>query len=91
MALETALQGITVNAVCPGWVDSEMFQRTLANISAKTKMPEEKAREILARESPQNRIMQPEEVAHAVVWLACDEARGITGQAINISGGQLMH
>ena len=91
MALETATSGITVNAVCPGWVESEMFQSALDNITAKTKMPEEKVREILAKESPQNRIIQPEEIAFAVVCLACDEARGITGQAIGVSGGQVMH
>jgi NAD(P)-dependent dehydrogenase (short-subunit alcohol dehydrogenase family) len=90
MALETAASGITVNAVCPGWVESEMFQSALATISEKTKMTEEEARAVLAKDSPQNRIIQPEEIASAVVWLACDEARGITGQAINVSGGQVM-
>lgn len=90
MALETATSGITVNAVCPGWVESDMFHTALATISAKTKMTPEQAREHLAKESPQNRIIQPEEIASATVWLACEEARGITGQAINVSGGQVM-
>ena len=90
MALETATAGITVNAICPGWVESEMFQEAIANISAKTKMTEEQARAILAKDSPQNRIIQPEEIAQAVIWLCCEEARGITGQAIGVSGGQVM-
>jgi NAD(P)-dependent dehydrogenase (short-subunit alcohol dehydrogenase family) len=91
MALETATQGITVNAVCPGWVESEMFQSALANITAKTKMTEEQARAALAKEIPQNRIIQPQEIASAVVWLAGDDAYGVTGQAIGVSGGQVMH
>jgi len=90
MALENASSGITVNAVCPGWVDTEMVARAVQTISAKTKTSPEKARDYLAGESPQQRIIQPEEVAFAAVWLACDEARGINGQAINVCGGQVM-
>ena len=91
MALESATSGVTVNAVCPGWVETEMVERTVATISGKTKMSPEKAREYLAGESPQKRIIQPEEIAFATVFLACDEARGINGQAINVCGGQVMH
>ncbi len=91
MALETATSGITVNALCPGWVETEMAQKAVNTISAKTKISPEKARETLAAESPQKRIIEPEEIAFATVWLACDEARGITGQAINICGGQVMY
>jgi NAD(P)-dependent dehydrogenase (short-subunit alcohol dehydrogenase family) len=91
MALETATSSITVNAICPGWVESEMFQSALETISSKTKMTEEQARAILAKDSPQNRIMQPDEIASAVLWLCSDGARGVTGQAIGISGGQVMH
>ena len=87
MALENATSGITVNAVCPGWVDTEMVARAVQTISGKTKVSPEKARDYLAGESPQKRIIQPEEVAFATVWLACDEARGINGQAINVCGG----
>jgi NAD(P)-dependent dehydrogenase (short-subunit alcohol dehydrogenase family) len=90
MALETATSGITVNAVCPGWVDSEMFHEAMRTISSKTKCTLEQARERLAGESPQQRIIQPDEVAATVVWLASDGARGITGQAISVSGGQVM-
>ncbi len=90
MALETATSGITVNAVCPGWVDTDMAQKAISTISSKTKVSTEKAREYLAADCPQKRIIQPEEVAFVTVWLACDEAKGITGQGINIDGGQVM-
>ena len=90
MALETATSGITVNAICPGWVESDMLYAAIQTISAKTKRPAEEAREFLASESPQKRIIQPEEIASATVWLASEEARGVTGQAINVCGGQVM-
>ncbi|MBZ5503073.1 MAG: SDR family oxidoreductase [Acidobacteriia bacterium] len=90
MALETATSGITVNAVCPGWVDTEMVGKAVQTISSKTKMTAEQARDMLAADSPQKRIFAPEEIAFATVWLACDESRGITGQAIDVSGGQVM-
>ena len=91
MAMETATSGITVNAVCPGWVDTEMADRAIQTISAKTKVSAEKAREYLAADCPQKRIIQPEEIGFATVWLACDEAKGMTGQGINVDGGQVMH
>ena len=90
MALETAASGITVNAVCPGWVETDMVQNAVATISAKTRVSAEKAREYLANDSPQKRILDPEEIASTVVFLACEQARGITGQAIDVSGGQVM-
>lgn len=90
MAIETAASGITVNAICPGWVETDMAAKAVGIISEKTKVTAEKARELLAAESPQKRIIQPEEIAFATVWLACEEARGITGQGINIDGGQTM-
>jgi len=90
MALETATSGITVNAVCPGWVDTDMAEKAIQTIAAKTKVSPDKAREYLAADCPQKRIIQPEEVAFATVFLACDEARGVTGQGINVDGGQVM-
>ena len=90
MALETAASGITVNAVCPGWVESEMLHEAIRTISKKTHCTPEQAREKLASENPQSRIIQPEEVAYITVELASDAAKGITGQAISISGGQVM-
>ncbi len=90
MALETATSGITVNAVCPGWVETDIVEKAVSTISAKTKVTAEKAREYLAGDSPQKRILEPGEIAFTVVWLACEQARGITGQAIDVSGGQVM-
>jgi NAD(P)-dependent dehydrogenase (short-subunit alcohol dehydrogenase family) len=90
MALETATSGVTVNAVCPGWVATDMIQRAVETINAKTGMAPDQALQFLANESPQKRILQPEEVAAAVIWLASDAAQGVTGQAINVSGGQVM-
>jgi 3-hydroxybutyrate dehydrogenase len=90
MALETATAGITVNAICPGWVESDMLREAIQTISAKTGGSPEQARAYLENDSPQKRIVQPQEVAHLVVALASDEALGITGQAISVSGGQVM-
>ncbi len=90
MALETATSGITVNAVCPGWVSTDMAEKAVTTISGKTKVSAEKAREILANDSPQKRILDPEEIASTVVFLACEQARGITGQGIDVCGGQVM-
>ena len=90
MALETASSGITVNAVCPGWVETDIVQTAVDNITAKTNRTPEQVREFLARESPQNRIFRPGEIASVVVWLASDDAQAITGQAIDVSGGQVM-
>ena len=89
VALECARKGVTVNAVCPGWVDTEMTDASVANIKGKTKMTETDARAYLASQSPQNRLMTADEVAALVVWLCGDEAAGITAQAINLDGGQL--
>ncbi len=89
MAVELAKTGVTVNAVCPGFVDTEMTQRTIANIVAKTKRTPEDARKSLEEMNPQRRLIQPEEVADVVAMLCSDAARGINGQAIPIDGGQV--
>jgi len=90
MALETATSGITVNAICPGWVATEMVERAVETISAKTGRAPHQALEFLANESPQKRILPPEEIAAAAVWLASDQAQGVTVQAIHVAGGQVM-
>ncbi|MDW8328112.1 MAG: SDR family NAD(P)-dependent oxidoreductase [Anaerolineales bacterium] len=90
LAAEFAAQHITVNAVCPGYVDTPMTERSVANIAARTKLSEAEARAALERTSPQNRLITPEEVAHVVVMLVGEDARGITGQAINVDGGAVM-
>lgn len=89
VALECARKGVTVNAVCPGWVDTEMTDGSVANISAKTKMSDAEARAFLASQSPQNRLMTADEIAGLVEYLCGDAAAGITAQAINVDGGQL--
>jgi NAD(P)-dependent dehydrogenase (short-subunit alcohol dehydrogenase family) len=90
LALEMAPHHITVNAVCPGYVDTPMTDRTIANISARTGRTGPEARAFLEATSPQNRLITPEEVAAVVVFLASDEARGINGQGINVDGGTVM-
>lgn len=88
LAAETAKSGVTVNAVCPGYVETDMLERSVENIVAKTGRSVEETRAALAAVNPQNRFVQPDEVAAAVLWLCSDAARSITGQAISVSGGE---
>ena len=81
---------ITVNAVCPGYVDTPMTDDMVSNIAKRTGMGEAQAREALERTSPQHRLVEPEEVAAVVVFLAQDVNKGITGQGINVDGGAVM-
>ena len=90
LALEVASIGITVNAICPGYVDTEMTSRGVENISARTGISAEEATEALKRMSPQNRMITAEEVAALALLLASDEGRGINGQAINVDGGTVL-
>jgi 3-hydroxybutyrate dehydrogenase len=90
LAIELVSYNITVNAVCPGYVDTPMTDRAVENITTRTKLSADEARAALEKLSPQNRLIEPEEVAAVVVMLIGDEARGITGQAINVDGGQVM-
>ena len=90
LAVELMPYEITVNAICPGYVNTPMTDGNVTNIAARTGMPESQARETLENTSPQKRLIDPEEVAAIAVFLAQDINRGITGQAINIDGGGLM-
>jgi NAD(P)-dependent dehydrogenase (short-subunit alcohol dehydrogenase family) len=90
-ALEVASKGVTVNAVCPGYVDTEMTARALENIEAKTGRSRVESLDRLRRMSPQNRLVTPEEVAAVALLLASEEGRGITGQAINVDGGTVLY
>ena len=90
LAVELMPYNITVNAICPGYVNTPMTNESVSNIAARTGMAESKAREVLENSSPQKRLIEPEEVAAIAVFLAQDSNRGITGQAINIDGGGVM-
>ena len=79
LALELAPKGITVNAVCPGYTETEILRESIANVMAKTGRSEAEARAEFARGNPQGRIVQPQEVADAVQWLCSDAAGAITG------------
>ena len=89
-ALEVAAKGITVNAICPGYVDTEMTTRGIENITKKTRLSADEALESIKKMNPQNRIIDPEEVAALALLLASEEGRGINGQAINVDGGSVL-
>jgi NAD(P)-dependent dehydrogenase (short-subunit alcohol dehydrogenase family) len=91
LALEMATKGITVNAVCPGYTETDIVKDAVANIMGKTGRTELEARAELAKGNPMKRLVQPDEVADAVVWLAGQGAASITGQAIAVCGGEVMH
>lgn len=90
LAAEMQPYHITVNALCPGYVNTPMTEASVENIVARTGMDERQARASLERTSPQQRLIEPAEVAAAAVFLALDINQGITGQAINIDGGGVM-
>ena len=90
LAVELAKTSVTVNAVCPGFTDTEMVASGVAAIQATTGRSAEQARAELASFNPQRRIIDPEEVANAVLWLCLPESRSITGQAIAVAGGEIM-
>ena len=90
LAVELNPYNITVNCVCPGYVDTPMTDRSIANVAAKTGIGEQQAREALEKMSPQGRLVQPEEVARIAVFLADPASASITGQAINVDGGSVM-
>ncbi|RBL81827.1 3-hydroxyacyl-CoA dehydrogenase [Streptomyces cavourensis] len=90
LALETAQKGVTVNAVCPGYTETDIVRGAVANIVDKTGMTPEAARAKLAERNPQGRLVQPEEVAETVAWLALPASAAINGQAIAVDGGEVM-
>jgi NAD(P)-dependent dehydrogenase (short-subunit alcohol dehydrogenase family) len=90
LAVELARTGVTVNAVCPGWVETKMTEEATARIARTTGRSADDATRALEKMSPQNRLMTPEEVAYVIVTLCADEARGVNGQAIPLDGGQVM-
>jgi NAD(P)-dependent dehydrogenase (short-subunit alcohol dehydrogenase family) len=90
IALEVATTGITVNAICPGYVDTEMVTRGVERITSRTGRTAEEALDTLKKMSPQNRLVTPDEVAALALLLVSDEGRGITGQGINVDGGSVL-
>lgn len=87
LAAELVKTRITVNALCPGYTDTDLIANAAAAISEKTGQPSEKAIDHFARTNPSGRLITPEEVANAALWLCSDGASAITGQAITIAGG----
>lgn len=90
LAVEVAARGVTVNAICPGYVDTEMVSRGVERITSRTGRSAEEALDALKKMSPQNRLATPEEVAALALLLASDEGRGINGQGINVDGGSVL-
>lgn len=90
LALELATSGVTVNAVCPGFTDTDMASQAVGNIMSKTGRSEEQARSALAAGNPQQRLVQPAEVAHAVVWLCMPQSSAMNGQSVAVAGGEVM-
>ena len=88
LALELSTTGITVNAVCPGFTETEILNKSVRRIVETTGRSEEDARTALAETNPMERFIQPEEIAQAVLWLCGDGAASITSQAISVSGGE---
>jgi 3-hydroxybutyrate dehydrogenase len=89
LALELASTGITVNAVCPGFTDTDLVASSVDKIRAKTGRSREQAIAELAKHNPQGRLITPKEVAETVLWLCGEGASAVTGQAIAVAGGEI--
>jgi NAD(P)-dependent dehydrogenase (short-subunit alcohol dehydrogenase family) len=89
LAIEFASKGITVNAVCPGYTETEMVTNAVANITAKTGRTAQEGVAELVKSNPQKRLVKPEEVANAVAWLCMPGSEAITGQSIVVAGGEV--
>ena len=90
LALEVGASGVTVNAICPGYVETDMVAKGIERITSRTGLSAEAAKESLNKMSPQNRMVTPQEVAAVALLLAGDEGRGINGQGLNIDGGTVL-
>jgi NAD(P)-dependent dehydrogenase (short-subunit alcohol dehydrogenase family) len=89
LALEYATKNITVNAVCPGYTDTDIVSSAIANIAAKTGRSKSEALDTLLATNPQRRLITPQEVAHTVLWLCSPGTESVTGQSIVLAGGEV--
>lgn len=89
LALEVARTGITVNAICPGFIDTPLLERSVENITKSTGKTADEARAILKRASPQNRFVTTDEVTAAALYLLSDGAASVNGHALSLSGGEV--
>jgi NAD(P)-dependent dehydrogenase (short-subunit alcohol dehydrogenase family) len=90
LAIDLARTNVTINALCPGWVETQMAEEAVTRIASKTGRSVDEARTSLASMSPQRRMISPDEVAHAAIMLCSHDARGIHGQTIVIDGGAVL-
>lgn len=90
LALELAHTAVTVNAICPGFTDTDLLANSIGKISDASGMSADEARKQLVSVNPQGRFVEPDEVAQMAVWLCSDAARSVTGQALAIAGGEVM-
>jgi NAD(P)-dependent dehydrogenase (short-subunit alcohol dehydrogenase family) len=88
LAVEMAKSGVTVNAICPGFVETDMLEEAVKRVVEKSGRSTEETRKLFMSDNPQGRFIQPEEVAATVLWLVSEAAQSITGQAISVSGGE---
>ncbi|MHB1224232.1 MAG: SDR family NAD(P)-dependent oxidoreductase [Gemmatimonadaceae bacterium] len=89
LALEMARHGVTVNAVCPGYTDTELTDGSVATLSSALDISPEQARAMLVRTVPRGQLTMPEEVASAVAWLCAPTAAAVTGIALPVAGGEV--
>jgi NAD(P)-dependent dehydrogenase (short-subunit alcohol dehydrogenase family) len=90
LALELATSGVTVNAICPGYTDTDIVRDAVSTIVKQTGRTSEEARAALVRTNPQRRLIQPQEVAQTALWLCGPHTASITGQCLSIAGGEVM-
>ncbi|WP_066337243.1 SDR family NAD(P)-dependent oxidoreductase [Azohydromonas lata] len=90
LALEVGSKGVTVNAVCPGFTETDLLTDSIAKVVATTGRDAEAARREFTRHNPQGRLVRPQEVADAVAWLCTAGAGSVNGQSLSISGGEVM-